>query len=201
MGLKRSCSSSSGICHQHRSLNLQEALSIQITADTADDFRTHYKGFAHILIHNQIRISLAIPHICVGQSMILLRQNLQTLGKQGYAVSMNGNLSHLCRENNTLHADDITDIHTFEFLVGFFTQIISGHVALNIALQILNVAERGLSHHALGHHTSGNGNLFSFPLAVIIFYISAVYGYIIFGNLERILSGCLKLCQLLPANL
>ena len=201
MCLKRPCRRPAGIANQHRGLHLKKALVIQIAADTADNLRPHDKGLFYILIHDQVRVPLAVTHIGVRQAMVFLRQNLETLRQQSHGFGMNGYLSHLGGKHNAFHTHNISDIHLFKCFVGIFSQIIPCHIALNIAYQILNIAKGCLPHHTLGHHSSGNGNLLAFPLCIVIFHIHAVNGYIVLCNLERILSCCLKLCKLLPAHL
>ena len=49
MGLERSCCRTAGIGYQHGGLYFQEALSVQITADGADDLRTLYESILNIL--------------------------------------------------------------------------------------------------------------------------------------------------------
>ena len=76
MGLERSCCRTAGIGYQHGGLYFQEALSVQITTDGADDLRTLYESILNILIHDQVGITLTITDIGIGQAMELLRQDL-----------------------------------------------------------------------------------------------------------------------------
>ena len=116
-------------------------------------------------------------------------------------MCMNGNLTHLCSEYKTTDSDDITNIHALEIFVCILAKVITGNITLNVALEVLNVTEGGFTHHTLGHYTSCDGYLFTFPLAVIFLYIRAVYGHIILCDLKRVLVCCLKFCQLFTANL
>ena len=133
--------------------------------------------------------------------ILFLRENLQALGEQGHRMGMDGDLSHFRRKHHAFHTYDITNIQLLEILVGILAQIISGHIALDGSFQILNIAERSLSHHPLGHHTSGNGHFFSLIFCILLLHIRAVNGYIVLGNTERILSLCLKFGQFLSAYL
>ena len=47
---------------------------------------------------------------------------------------MNGNLSCLSFEYRTSDSHYITDIHLFEFFIGFLTDTVSGNIRLDIAL-------------------------------------------------------------------
>ena len=194
MGLKGSCGSSSGIGHQHGSLHLHKALASQVFTDGGQDPGTLDEGILYILVHDQVHISLAVTDIRIGQSMELLRKDLETLGKQGHGMGMDRDLAHLCSKYKALDPYDIANIHFLEILICVLTQVIPAYVALDVSLQVLDVAEGGFSHHTLAHHTSGDGNLLPLILCVLLFYICAVHSHIIFCDLERVLSVCLKLC-------
>ena len=79
MCLKWSCGCTTGIGDKHWGLNLHKALSIQIAANAADYLGTLDKSIFNVFIHDQIDITLTITSICVSQSMIFLRKDLQTL--------------------------------------------------------------------------------------------------------------------------
>ena len=55
---------------------------------------------------------------------------------------MNRDLAHLCCEYKAFDADDIADIHLLEVFVGIVTELITGYIALDVALEVLDVAER-----------------------------------------------------------
>ena len=133
MCLKRSCRSSPGICNKHRSLHFHKSFAVQISADRADDLRTFDKCIFRFRIHDKIHISLTITHICIRQSMELLRKNLKTLGKKCYMRCMNGNLSCFCLEYLSFDSDHITDIKFLKFFIIFLTDAVSCYIRLNIS--------------------------------------------------------------------
>ncbi len=114
---------------------------------------------------------------------------------------MNGNLAGLRLKYDALDTDDITDIQLLECLVGFFAHAVTCNVALNAALKILHIAEGCFTHDTFGHHTSCNPHGLGFQFFKIILDLCAVVGYVVFRDLKRILSVCLKLSQLLAAYL
>ena len=61
-----------------------------------------------------------------------------------------------CSESKAFQTENITDIRFFEICIGFFSDCISCHIDLNIALQILNITERSLAHDTFEHHTTGD---------------------------------------------
>ena len=154
MCFERSCCCTAGIGYQHRCFNFQESLSVQILTYCTDDPGTFDKGFFYVCVHDQIDITLTITDVGIGQTMKFFRKNLKTLGKQSYLGCMNGNFAGLCFKYFTFQTYDISDVHFFESFVFFLTDAVSCHIRLDIALQILDIAERCFSHYSLGHHTS-----------------------------------------------
>ena len=138
--------------------------SVQIFADRADNSGTFDKGILYFRVHDQIHVSLTVPGIRVCQAVELLRKNLEALGEQRHMRRMDGNLSGLCPEHFSLNADHIAYVQLFELFVVLLAHAVPRHIGLDVAFQILHIAERRLSHHTLGHHASCDGYLLSFQL-------------------------------------
>ena len=114
---------------------------------------------------------------------------------------MNADLTGLGRENESLHADDIADIQLFERVIGFFSQVISGGVDLDLAVSVLDIAEGCLAHLAFEHHTSGYGYISALQFREMRFDLSGMMGLVVFDDLERVSAGCLQLRELVPSDL
>ena len=134
MRLERSCSSAAGICNQHGSLHFHKALSVQITADGADDSGTFYKSILNILIHDQVDITLTITLVGIGQTVELLRKYLQALGQQLHFGSMYRNFTGFGFEYFTLYTDDIAYVIFFKICIGLFPDVVAGYIYLNASL-------------------------------------------------------------------
>ena len=80
MCLERSCGCTTCICHQHRGLHLHKSLAVQVFTDAADDLGTFDESVLYFRVHDQVHISLTVTQVCVGQTVELLRQNLEALG-------------------------------------------------------------------------------------------------------------------------
>ena len=79
MGLKRSRSCTTGIGNQHWSFHFHEITAVKEVTDLFENLGTFNKYILAFLIHDQVYISLTITHICICQSVELLRKDLQTL--------------------------------------------------------------------------------------------------------------------------
>ena len=62
---------------------------------------------------------------------------------------MHGDFSRFGLENETLDADNITDVRLFERLVLVDAHIVTAEIALHSAVAVHNVAETCLAHYAL----------------------------------------------------
>ena len=134
MRLKRSCRRPSGIAHQHRSLHLHKSLTIQETADAAENFRTFDKRVLHFRIHNQIDITLTVSGVRVCKTVIFFRQNLQALGQKRYFLGMNGNFSRFRRKHFAFDSQNITYIIFLKIFITVLADIVPCHVRLNTSL-------------------------------------------------------------------
>ncbi len=201
MRFEGSCRGAAGVGYQHGRLHLHKALACQELTDGGNDLGTLYKYFLCFRIHDQVDIPLTITQVRIGQTVILLRKNLQALGKQRNDRCMNADLTGLCTENRTLNADNIAHVQLFERLIGLLANCVLCHVRLDRSLQILHMAERSLTHDAFGHHAARHPYSRSVERLKAVPDLLAVMSNVVFYDLERIVSGCLQLCKLFAAYL
>ena len=99
-------------------------------------------GNDKVLLCLRIRHVICIYRVCHGKvgvdalngQLIQFEQGQQSLGKQDDLVRAHGDLAALRAEHIAVHADDIADIHLFEFLISFLADLVSGHIGLDIPL-------------------------------------------------------------------
>ena len=217
MCFKGTCSRPARIGYKHRCLHLHESLCIQETTDGGNDLRPLYKGILYLRVHDEVYISLAITDVGIRQAVEFLRKHLEALGQQGNLLCMNGDLAGLCPEYISLNAHDIADVHPLKGLICILSQLIPGHVQLDIPLKILQISEGCLTHDTLGHETSCDGDVHPLclrdlrrcfalcrlrPLCLKFrLSLSGMAGHVILCDHKRILSCFLQFGQLLAANL
>ena len=114
---------------------------------------------------------------------------------------MYGDLPRFGGKHLSFDARNVTHIILFKFRIGFLADTVPGHIALNIAGQILDIAKRGLAHDALGHDTSCDAHGLPLQFPVLLLDLRAVMSHIVFSNLKGILARLLQNGQLLPSHL
>ena len=126
--------------------------------------------------------------------------NIDSVGDLNDTICAGEMIAGLCFKYFTFQTYDISDVHFFESFVFFLTDAVSCHIRLDIALQILDIAERCFSHYSLGHHTSCEHYTLSFQILKLIFDFLAVMCHIKFCDLKRVFSVCLQFCKLIAAD-
>ena len=106
------------------------------------------------------------------------------------------------RKTLALDADDIADVILLEAVVVVLVHLVLAGVELDSAFLVLQIAERDLAHAALGHHAPGDGNRLAPPWRRKFSPdFAAVGGLDKFRDLKRVVTLCLQICELLPADL
>ena len=112
---------------------------------------------------------------------------------------MNGNFTGLGLENETRYSDKVADVHFLERFIFFFAYAVARNVALNVAFQILNIAERRFAHDTFGHKSAGDGYGLLVEFVKCGFYLPAVVIDVEFGYNERVFALTLEFRQLFAA--
>ena len=88
---------------------------------------------------------------------------------------------------------DIAYVIFLEILIALLANAVPGHICLDAALQILDIAERCLAHHALKHHPACQADRLSLHGFKAILNLLAVVCYFIFCYPKRILAIFLQI--------
>ena len=114
---------------------------------------------------------------------------------------MDGYFTRFGLKDRALHACNVTYVIFLKVRVGIFPHAVPRHINLNIALQILHITKRRLTHNALAHHTAGNGNLPAFQRVEMIPDLKTVMRHIIFCDLKGVFPRLLQSRKLLSSHL
>ena len=158
------------------------------------------EGTAHVLVHDQIHIALAVAHLLVGQAVEFLGQRLEGLGEKRHLVGLDGDLAPLGLKDLAFHAHDVADVGLFELGEGLLAQLVHADVELDAALAVLQIAEHGLAHAPLGHDAAGHGGHSALQGLKALLNVGGVVLHHKFGDLEGVLARVLQLLELGAAD-
>ena len=137
------------------------------------NLRALHENIAHLGIHEQIDITLAISKFDVLQAMPLFGQGKQVLGEERNLFARARSVRWCECGKVALRADVIADIEQLEQLKLFFADIVFLHVDLQALTILLEVHKSGLAHQANGHDASRDLHLNArrFQLGALLFAI------------------------------
>ena len=194
-------SGAAGIGHQQRRLHLQKAPPVQKIADLPDNLGALDKGVPGLVVHEQVHIPLAVAQIRVGHAVVLLRQDLESLGQQQDLGGVDADLPGLGLENKAGDADIVAHIQLFEIGIGLIPQIVPGDIDLQGAGEVFDGAEGCLSHDALAHHSTGDADGFFLVLVIVLPDLPGVGVLVEACDLIGVLPCRLQCVELVPADL
>jgi predicted acyltransferase len=109
--------STTGNALQGRSLYLCIASVVEYAAQSAQYGSTLQEGILHAIVYDEVNIALTVTQLrivelVVSYTILVLHdwEWLQALGEQAQLLGVNRNLASLCTENETLYADEVTDV-------------------------------------------------------------------------------------------
>ena len=139
--------STTGNALKGRSLYLCITSVVEYAAQSAEHGSTLQEGFLYAIINDEVNVALAVTQLwivelVVSHAILVLhdREWLQALREQAQLLGMNRNLACLCTENETLYADEVTDVEKLleysiiKVLVLVWTNLVAGDIDLDSSL-------------------------------------------------------------------
>ena len=151
---------------QKRRLYLVVALLLHVAADGRDDLEAALEGGAHLGVHNEIHVALAIAGLLVRQAVELLGQRPQRLAHQLKRVHRYGQLAAAGSHHSAMDGDPVTHIQIAQGREGLLAERVDAAEQLNVAAGLAQLQKRDLALDALGHDTAGDEHLILGGLAV-----------------------------------
>ena len=133
---------------QHRRLDLDEAVGVEVAPDRRDDAAAQEEVRARLLVHQQVEVALSVPQLDVGEAVEGVRQRRTVLREQLEVGDLQRRLAPARLRRMPLHADDVAEIDVD--LLGD---------QLDPAAPVDEVEERDLPHLAPRHHAAGEAEL------------------------------------------
>ena len=139
----------------HRGLDLEKSPGVEPVAKGLDDPGAHREGLAHLRVHQQVHVPLAVAGLHVLEAVPLLGQGPEGLGEKRQLVRREGELSPLRLHDLAPDADEIADVQALEEFIRRLAEAVLLGDDLNLARSVPDVAEGQLSQPPLGHHAAG----------------------------------------------
>ena len=133
---------------QHRRLDLDEAVGVEVAPDRRDDAAAQEEVRACLLVHQQVEVALSVPQLDVGEAVEHVRQRRAVLREQLEAGDLQRRLAPARLRRMSLHADDVAEVDVD--LLGD---------QLDPPAPVDEVEEGDLPHLAPGHHPAGEAEL------------------------------------------
>src|SRR3712207_1923670 len=172
---------------QRGCLHLGVAVLIEEVAHGTQHGGTLKERVFHAIVNDEVHVTLTgtqlgVVKLVVSHAILVLNdgQGLEALAKNGQLLGVHADFARLGLEDETLNADDVTDVEQLlenlivEVFIFARTDVIARNIDLNSAFAILKFRKAGLSHHTTAHHTAGNHNLGLLFFAEESFYICRI---------------------------
>ena len=135
---------------QHRSLDLDEALAVEIGAHCGDDPRAEDEVGARLLVDEQVEVALAVAELDVGEPVEGVGQRLRVAGEHLDRVGEQRRLAAAGAAGRARHTDDVAEQDVD--LAGL--RRLADH--LDPARAVDDVEEHELAHVAARHRAAGD---------------------------------------------
>ena len=135
---------STGNALECRGLYLCVTSFVENLSQSTEYGSTLKEGILYAIIDDEVNVALTITQLWVIELVvchaILVLHDwewLQALGEQADFLGMNGNLTSLCTENETLHTDEVTDVEELleyciiKVFVLVWTNLVTSYINLN----------------------------------------------------------------------
>lgn len=149
--------STTGNALQGRSLYLCIASVVEYAAQSAQYGCTLQEGILHAIVYDEVNIALTVTQLWIVELVVSYTilvfhdwEWLQALGEQAQFLGVNRNLASLCTENETLYADEVTDVEELleysiiKVLVLVWTNLVAGDIDLDSSFESCNSAKLAL---------------------------------------------------------
>ncbi len=160
---------------QDGSLHLHVTARVEELAHGSHDLGALHEDLAHLRIHGQIDVTLAVAHFGVGQGVELLAvlllhdgQGSDRLRYDGQVAAVNRLLARVGDEREALHAHEVAyveqllEYRVVERRIAFGADVVAAYVDLNAARVVLQFEERRAAHYSAAHDSARDAHLGEF---------------------------------------
>ena len=142
----------------HGGLDLHVPVGLHVAADERDDLAPAAEGVAHVGVHDQVDVALAVAHLSVGEPVELLGQGSKALGEDGEARGRDGQLPAARAHDRARGADDVAEVELAEKRPVLVGEVVHAAEELEGPRDVLEHDEGGLALVADGADAAGDGD-------------------------------------------
>ncbi len=139
-------------------LDLHVAVVLHVAAEGGDDGGALAEGLAHVLVHDEVDVTLAIASLLIGEAVELLGQRADRLGEQLGGTRSDGELAALGARHLAGRLDDIAEVELLQNLPGLLLHIVHAAEELDVGGRIAHDDEHDLALTTLGHDATADGD-------------------------------------------
>ena len=143
---------------QDGGLDLHVAVVLHVAAEGGDDGGALAERLAHVLVHNEVDIALAVAGLLVGEAVELLGQRTDGLGEQLELARGNGELAALGAGDHAGGLDDVAQVELLERGPRLLLHVVHAAEELDVGGGVAQDQEHDLALTALGDHAAAHGD-------------------------------------------
>ena len=198
----RHCAAGDGL--HHRRFHFDKSVRVHEAPHRLHQLAALEKNFAHLGIHHQVDVALAVAQLNVGQAMPLLRQRQQVFGEKRDFFHVHRQFAGARAKQISADSDVVAEIEQLVQLESFFADRVFLDVDLQPLPVLLQVGEPGLAHQPDGHDAPGDAHVDARILQLLGSLLRVLRQNLRNGVSEFVLAGIdllsqsFNLFQLLP---
>ena len=140
----------------HRRLDFDESVRVEIVADEANDVRARLERLLHVVVDDEIDVTLAVSLFDVGESVPLRRQRTQRLHQEVDVLGLHRQLIRLRAEQDAFRGHPVAGVEVLVQLPLALGQRVFAAVDLNARALFRQHEERRFAELADGHDPPGD---------------------------------------------
>ena len=141
---------------QNRRFNFDVAIRFHVTAERGKDGGALAEGVAHVFVHDEVDVALAIAGLFVREAMELLGERTHSLRKQRKGARSNGELAALRAHDNALDVHDVAQIKVAQKLPIGLGHVVDAAEKLNVGRGVAHHEEHDFALTTLGYNTAAD---------------------------------------------
>ena len=130
---------------QHRTLDLEVVVGLQVVTDRAQHLEADVEDVPRLLVDHEVDVALTRAQLDVVERLVLVGRRTQRLAQQRERLHADGDLAAPRPHDHTRHADPVTTVEVVEVMVRLVADRAGVDKQLDVAGAVLQYGERQLA--------------------------------------------------------